>query len=69
MGDTNYQSTFDFLQEIDDELSVYADRLIEKGFKTTKTLQYLQEEDVEFAQVAHRRLILANIRKLAEKYE
>ncbi len=69
MEKTKHQSTFDFLQEIDDELTVYSDRLIAKSFTTTKYLKVLQEEDLEFAQPAHRRLILAHTRKLAEEDE
>ncbi len=69
MGDTKYQSTFDFLQEIDNDLTVYVDKLTEKGFTTTKTLRFLEEDDVGFAKVAHRRLILAHTRKLLDNYE
>ena len=59
-----HQSTFDFLDSIDDELVQYNDLLVTKGFSNTKLLAHLTYQDISELPVGHRRLLINEVSKI-----
>ena len=60
----HHQSTFDFLDSIDNELVQYNDLLVTKGFSNTKLLAYLTFQDISELPVGHRRLLINEVSKI-----
>ena len=59
-----HQSTFNFLNSIDDELVQYNDLLVTKGFSNTKLLAHLTYQDISELPVGHRRLLINEVSKI-----
>ena len=59
-----HQSTFDFLDSIDDELVQYNNLLVTKGFSNTKPLAHLTYQDISELPVGHRRLLINEVSKI-----
>ena len=59
-----HQSTFDFLNLIDDELIQYNELLVTKGFSNTKLLAHLTYQDMSELPVGHRRLLINEVSKI-----
>ena len=59
-----HQSTFDFLDSIDNELVQYNDLLVTKGFSNTKLLAHSTYQDISELPVGHRRLLINEVSKI-----